>query len=59
VREALRNVDGLEDLHTDLVADVPEIEVTENLAAARRYGLKPGDVRRAAGVLVASEEVGD
>jgi Cu/Ag efflux pump CusA len=27
--------------------------------AARRYGLKPGDVRRAAATLVSSEEVGD
>ena len=27
--------------------------------AARRYGLKPGDVRRAAAALVAGEEVGD
>ena len=33
--------------------------VEVDLAAAQRYGLKPGDVRRASGVLVASEEVGD
>jgi CzcA family heavy metal efflux pump len=59
VREALSNIDGMEDLHTELVADVPEIEVTEDLAAARRYGLKPGDVRRAAAVWMSSEEVGD
>jgi Cu/Ag efflux pump CusA len=30
-----------------------------DLAAAQRYGLKPGDVRRQAGVLVANEEVND
>jgi CzcA family heavy metal efflux pump len=59
VREALSGIDGLDDLHTELVADVPEIEVRENLAAARRYGLKPGDVRRAAATLMSSEEVGD
>ena len=59
VRTALSGIDGLDDLHTELVADVPEIEVRENLAAARRYGLKPGDVRRAAAVLMSSEEVGD
>jgi CzcA family heavy metal efflux pump len=59
VKGALSGIDGLDDLHVDLVADVPEIEVTENLAAAERYGLKPGDVRRAAAVLVSSEEVGD
>jgi Cu/Ag efflux pump CusA len=59
VRKKLSGIDGLEDLHTDLVADVPEVEVTEKLAAARRYGLKPGDVRRAAAVWMSSEEVGD
>jgi CzcA family heavy metal efflux pump len=59
VRRALSGVDGLEDLHTELVADVPEVEVKENLAAGRHYGLKPGDVRRAAAVLISSEEVGD
>jgi CzcA family heavy metal efflux pump len=59
VQEALSNVDGLEDLHTELSADIPQIEVREKLAAGHRYGLKPGDVRRAAGVLVSSEEVGD
>ena len=30
-----------------------------NLAAAQRYGLKPGDVRRAAATMMESEEVGD
>jgi CzcA family heavy metal efflux pump len=59
VREALSDTKGLRDLHVELVSDVPEIEVTEKLAAAERYGLKPGDVRRAAAVLVSSEEVGD
>jgi Cu/Ag efflux pump CusA len=33
--------------------------VEVNLAKAARYGLKPGDVRRAASTLVAGEEVGD
>ena len=59
VRRALSNIDGMDDLHTELAADVPEIEVRENLAKARRYGLKPGDIRRAAAVLMSSEEVGD
>jgi Cu/Ag efflux pump CusA len=59
VKEALTDIEGLDDLHVELVADVPEIEVRESVAAAERYGLKPGDVRRAAAVLVSSEEVGD
>jgi CzcA family heavy metal efflux pump len=59
VEEALSEVKGLEDLNTELYADVPQVDVEERLAAGRRYGLKPGDVRRAAGALLASEEVGD
>jgi CzcA family heavy metal efflux pump len=55
----LREVPGLVDLHTDIQADVPQAEVRVKLPAARRYGLKPGDVRRGAGVLLGSEEVGD
>ena len=39
--------------------DVPQIEVEVDLAKAAQYGLKPGDVRRAAATLVAGEEVGD
>jgi CzcA family heavy metal efflux pump len=59
VKDALADIEGMDDLHVELVADVPEIKVRESLEAARRYGLKPGDVRRAAAVLVSSEEVGD
>jgi Cu/Ag efflux pump CusA len=59
VEEALSDVKGLEDLNTELYADVPQVDVEENLAAGQRYGLKPGDVRRAAATLLASEEVGD
>ena len=50
---------GITDAKVELQQDEPQIQITENLAAAQRYGLKPGDVRRAAGVLVAGEEVGD
>jgi len=39
--------------------DVPQVFVQENLPVAQRYGLKPGDVRRAAATLIAGEEVGD
>ena len=42
-----------------LQVDVPQVDVEVNLEAANRYGLKPGDVRRAAATMVAGEEVGD
>jgi Cu/Ag efflux pump CusA len=47
------------DAHRDISSDVPQVNVTVNLARAERYGLKPGDVRRDAATLVAGEEVGD
>ena len=59
VQQALSEVHGLVEEHVDLAVDIPQIEVRVDLAAAERHGLKPGDVRRAAGVLVAGEEVGD
>jgi Cu/Ag efflux pump CusA len=39
--------------------DIPQVDVKVNLEAAQRHGVKPGDVRRAAAAMVASEEVGD
>jgi Cu/Ag efflux pump CusA len=59
VEAALGKVDGITDLHRELQVEVPQVEVEVDLARAGQYGIKPGDVRRAAAVLVASEEVGD
>jgi Cu/Ag efflux pump CusA len=39
--------------------DIPQIDVQTKLSAAAGYGLKPGDIRRASGTLLAEEEVGD
>src|SRR5207247_265787 len=43
----------------ELIVDVPHIQVTVDLEAARKHGLKPGDVRRASGAWMSGEEVGD
>jgi CzcA family heavy metal efflux pump len=59
VRKVVAGVPGVVDNHVDLQVDVPQIEVEVDLTKAARYGLKPGDVRRAAATLVAGEEVGD
>jgi CzcA family heavy metal efflux pump len=59
VREALAGIDGIVDLHVELQAEIPHVQVEVDLAAAQRVGLKPGDVRRAAATLIAGEEVGD
>ena len=55
----VKSVRGVVDAHRDISTDVPQVNVTVNLARAQRYGLKPGDVRREAATLVAGEEVGD
>jgi CzcA family heavy metal efflux pump len=59
VEKAIAGVPGVVDAHADLQADLPHIEVEVDLAAARRYGLKPGDIRRQTSTLLASEEVSD
>ena len=59
VSKSLSTIHGHDGLHTSLQAEVPQIDVRVKLGVARRYGVKPGDVRRAAATLVAGEEVGD
>jgi CzcA family heavy metal efflux pump len=59
VRAAIADIPGLVRLHKELIVEVPHIQVTVNLEAAGRYGLKPGDVRRASASLMAGTEVGD
>jgi Cu/Ag efflux pump CusA len=59
VSKEMQDIPGLIDAHADLQEGLPHAEVEVDLAAAQRYGVKPGDVRRQASTLVASEEVGD
>jgi CzcA family heavy metal efflux pump len=59
VRKTLAEVDGAVDVHSEIQVDVPHVQVKVDLVKAQRYGLKPGDVRRAAATLVAGTEVSD
>jgi Cu/Ag efflux pump CusA len=59
VHAALRGIKGVVDLRTELQVDVPYIRVDPDLEKAARYGLKPGDIRRAAATIVAGDEVSD
>ena len=59
VEKLLHGIRGVVEAHADFVVDVPQMEVQVDLAKARRFGIKPGDVRRAASTLVAGEEVAD
>jgi Cu/Ag efflux pump CusA len=58
VRDVLAGIDGLVDLHTEQQVDEPHVAITVDLAKAGKYGIIPGDVRRAAATLVAGQGVG-
>jgi Cu/Ag efflux pump CusA len=58
VRRALARVSGLVDPTVQRKPQDPTLEVTVDLAAAQRFGIKPGDVRRATAALMSGIEVG-
>ncbi len=59
VERLIADVPGVVEAHASLQTDLPHIEVEPDLAAARSYGLTPGDIRRQASTLIAGEEVSD
>ena len=59
VKRTLSKIDGAVDVHTEIQVDVPHVKVEVDLTKAQHYGLKPGDVRRAAATFIASTEVSD
>ncbi len=58
VQKMVSGVDGVTAARMDRRLDQPNIEVEVDLDKAKRYGLKPGDVRRAAATMLAGLEVG-
>jgi CzcA family heavy metal efflux pump len=59
VEAAMKGIDGVAGLHVQLQTMVPFVEVKVDLAAAQRYGLKPGDVLRSANMIMSGHEVSD
>jgi Cu/Ag efflux pump CusA len=59
VEANLAEIEGISDLHVEFLVDVPQVQVEVDLEKAHGYGLKPGDVRRAAAYLIAGQEAGD
>jgi CzcA family heavy metal efflux pump len=59
IEHQLVGIPGLIDAHASFQTDLPHVEVEPDLEAARKHGLAPGDIRRQASVLIASEEVSD
>jgi Cu/Ag efflux pump CusA len=58
VGDELRKINGLTELNVELPVEEPSLEVEVDLDRAKDYGVKPGDVRRAAAILLSGIEVG-
>jgi Cu/Ag efflux pump CusA len=58
VQRALSGIDGVVHPHVELMSQEPTVQVETDLTAARRYDIKPGDVRRAATALLSGIVVG-
>ena len=59
VLAAMEGIEGIVDLKKEAHVDIPQVDIEVDLVAAQSYGLKPGDIRRAAAFLLQGEEVGD
>jgi CzcA family heavy metal efflux pump len=59
VRQAVQGIDGVSAANVLLPAEEPTLEVEVDLAAVQKYGLKPGDVRRASATLLSGLNVGN
>jgi CzcA family heavy metal efflux pump len=59
VNAILADIPGVGEHYVDFQDNIPQVKVEVDLEAAKRHGLKPGDVRRAAAWMMAGEEAGD
>lgn len=58
VQQAIAGVSGVKNAQALLPLEEPTVEIQVDLVAAQRYGVKPGDVRRAAAILLSGLQVG-
>jgi CzcA family heavy metal efflux pump len=59
VKKAMTGINGIADSRIRLPVQQPTLEVEVDLAKAQQYGIKPGDVRRAAATLLSGIQVGN
>ena len=59
VRESMAGIQGVQNARVHEETTEPVVEIEVDLAAAERFGIKPGDVRRSAAALIAGIEVGN
>ena len=58
VRNELAKIDGVDNLQVELPVQESVLEIQVDLERAKQFGVKPGDVRRTAAVLLSGVEVG-
>ncbi len=58
VKKVLARIDGITDAKVQYPEQMPTLEIEVDVEKAKRYGLKPGDVRRSAASLVGGLTVG-
>jgi Cu/Ag efflux pump CusA len=59
LRQSLTSVSGVADPRVLLPVDEPTLEIEVDLSSAQRFGVKPGDVRRSAAILLAGIHAGN
>jgi Cu/Ag efflux pump CusA len=59
VKQVLAGIDGLVDPQIEGQLEEPIVEIEVDLAKAQRYGISPGDVRRAEAALLSGLQVGN
>ena len=58
LRQSLATVSGVADPRVILPVDEPTLEIEVDLNSAQRFGVKPGDVRRSAAILLSGMHAG-
>jgi CzcA family heavy metal efflux pump len=58
LKDSIAKVNGVADPRVNLIPEEPSLEIEVDLASAQEYGIRPGDVRRAAAILVSGIHVG-
>jgi CzcA family heavy metal efflux pump len=59
LKQALAGVPGIAELDIETAEEEPVIEIQVDLEKAKDFGVKPGDVRRAAAMMLSGIEVGN
>ena len=58
IKTAVQKIGGVVSANVKLPTQEPSLQIEVNLAQAQKYGLKPGDVRRAAAIMFSGLQVG-